>query len=59
MLEISSKEITKIVANLFIEANCHLQEEVFRAWMKALKEEDDPQAKEIISVMIKNAYLAW
>ena len=59
MLEISSKDITNIAANLFTEANCHLKEEVFRAWMRALKEEDNPQAKEIISVMLKNASLAW
>jgi len=59
-MEISSQDITNTVANLFIEANCHIQEEVYDAWIRALKEEaDGSQAKEVIKVMMKNAWIAW
>ena len=60
MVEIPSNEITDIVANLFIEANCRIQEEVFDAWLKAFKEEEEnSQAREVIQAMIKNAWIAW
>jgi tartrate/fumarate subfamily iron-sulfur-dependent hydro-lyase alpha chain/tartrate/fumarate subfamily iron-sulfur-dependent hydro-lyase beta chain len=59
-VKISSQDITNIVAGLFIDANCHIQEEVYDAWIRVLKEEEvDSQAEEVIKVMIKNACIAW
>ncbi len=60
MIKIDSKEIINAVAELFIEVNCHVREEIFKAWMNALEEEDTgSQGREIIQVMIKNAWIAW
>ncbi|MGA1791760.1 MAG: fumarate hydratase, partial [bacterium] len=60
MIQVPSGKITDIVANLFIGANCRIQEEVFDAWMKAFKEEEEnSQAREVIKTMIKNAWMAW
>ncbi len=60
MVKIHSQEITNAIAGLFIEAICLIPEEVFNAWIKAFKEEEDnSQAREVIEVMIKNAWIAW
>ena len=60
MIQVPSGKITDIVAGLFVGANCRIQEEVFDAWMKAFKEEEEnSQAREVLKAMIKNAWMAW
>ena len=49
MIKVPSEKIRDIVADLFIGANCRVQEEVFDAWMKAFQEEEEnSQAREVI-----------
>lgn len=58
--QIQGSILTDIVADLFVHANCRIQEEVFDAWIEALKQEgENTRAREIIQVMIKNAWIAW
>ncbi|MBN2372709.1 fumarate hydratase [bacterium] len=58
--KIDSGTVVDIVADLFVKANCRIQEEVFDAWMEALRLEDgNERAREIIHAMIKNAWIAW
>jgi len=60
LAKIASEQITETVSELFIDANCHIREEVFNAWLKALKEEKEGGlAGEIYKIMIKNAWIAW
>jgi|SRR3989344_7374323 len=58
-LKIHSEEITKVVSELCIEANYYIEEEIFKAWQKAIKKEKSPLAKEFFRIMIKNASIAW
>ena len=60
MIRISSSEITKRVAELFIRANTRIREEVFDVWIQAMKREAEGSlAREVFGVMIKNAWIAW
>lgn len=59
MTKISCDEISEVVAKLCIEANYYLREDIFRSWKKALENETNPFAKEILVRMFKNAALAW
>jgi len=59
VLKIHSKEITRVVSDLCIEANYHIEEDIFKAWIRAIKKEKSSLAKGIFGLMIKNASIAW
>lgn len=59
MFQIDSNKITEVVAELCIQANYHINEDIFRAWMEAFERETHPLAKEMLGLMIKNASIAW
>lgn len=58
MREVSVGEITKVVRDLFIDANINLGEDVLAALNKALEVEESPTGKEIINELIENARVA-
>lgn len=58
MREIDAKEITKIVARLFMEANFYLTDDVLAALKKAKDNEESPVAKEVLDKIIENADIA-
>jgi len=58
MREIKAKEITKTVSTLCQEANFQLGEDVLTALKKALKTEESPLGKEVLSQLIENARVA-
>jgi len=58
MREINAKEITKTVSNLCQQANFELGEDVLAALNKALKSEESPLGKEVLSQLIENAGVA-
>jgi fumarate hydratase subunit alpha len=58
MREIKAKEITKTISTLCQEANFGLGEDVLSALKKALKTEESPLGKEVLSQLIENARVA-
>jgi fumarate hydratase subunit alpha len=58
MREIDSTEITSAVADLFIEANYHLPEDVLTAIQKAAGREESDVAGEILQKLVENAGIA-
>jgi fumarate hydratase subunit alpha len=58
MREIKASEITKTVATLCQEANFGLGEDVLTALKKALKTEESPLGREVLTQLIQNAKVA-
>jgi fumarate hydratase subunit alpha len=58
MREIKASEITKVVSNLCQEANYGLGEDVLTALKKALKTEESPLGREVLTQLIQNARVA-
>jgi fumarate hydratase subunit alpha len=58
MREIKASEITKVVSTLCQEANFGLGEDVLAALKKALKTEESPLGREVLSQLIQNAGVA-
>ena len=58
MREIKAAEITKVISNLCQEANFGLGEDVLTALKKALKTEESPLGKEVLTQLIENARVA-
>jgi len=58
MREIEAKEITKTVSTLCQQANFGLGEDVLNALKKALKTEESPLGREVLSQLIENAGVA-
>jgi fumarate hydratase subunit alpha len=58
MREIKAKEITKTVSTLCQQANFQLGEDVLTALKQALKTEESPLGREVLSQLIENAKIA-
>lgn len=58
MREIKAKEITKTVSTLCQQANFQLGEDVLAALKQALKSEESPLGKNVLSQLIENAKVA-
>jgi fumarate hydratase subunit alpha len=58
MREIKAAEITKVVSTLCQEANFGLGEDVLAALKKALKTEESPLGREVLTQLIQNAKVA-
>ena len=58
MREIKASEITKVISTLCQEANFGLGEDVLNALKQALKTEESPLGKEVLSQLIENARVA-
>jgi fumarate hydratase subunit alpha len=58
MKEISAKEVTDTVERLFIEANVHLGQDVVDALESALRTEESPEGREVLSQLLENASIA-
>jgi fumarate hydratase subunit alpha len=58
MREIDVKEITNKVAQLCIEANCLLGEDVKTAIKKAIEKEESPLGREVLKQILENAEIA-
>jgi len=58
MREIKAKEITKVVSTLCQQANFELGQDVLSALKKALKAEESPLGREVLSQLIENAKVA-
>jgi len=58
MRTIQSQDITDAVANLCVEANRHLPEDVYKAFQEAQTNESSSAAKEIFRQLLENADLA-
>ena len=58
MREVAVKEITQVVKDLFIDANCTLGEDVLAALQLALEKEESPIGKEVLAELIENARIA-
>ena len=58
MRVIQANKITKVVADLAIQANQALRKDVLRALKAAYKKETNKRAKVILDAIIKNAYIA-
>jgi fumarate hydratase subunit alpha len=58
MREVPVKDITQVVRDLFIDANCNLGEDVKAALQQALEREESPIGKEILAELIENARIA-
>jgi len=58
MREIKAAEITKVISDLCQEANFGLGEDVLTALKKALKTEESPLGREVLTQLIQNAGIA-
>ncbi len=58
MREINVKEITEKVAQLCIEANCLLGEDVKKRVKEAIEKEESPLGKEVLKQILENAEIA-
>ena len=58
MRDIDTKEVTKTVTRLFLEANYYLTGDVLEALKKAKDSEESPLGKEVLTQIIKNAGIA-
>ncbi len=58
MREIKASEVAEAIANLAIEANFKLEEDVIEALKKAKEREESPLGREALDILIKNASLA-
>jgi len=58
MREVSAVEITRVVRDLFMDANINLGEDVLAAFRQALETEESPTGREILNELIENARIA-
>jgi fumarate hydratase subunit alpha len=58
MKEVAVDKITRLVRDLFIDANVNLGEDVVAALEQALDKEESPIGKEVIAELIENARIA-
>jgi len=58
MREIKACDISALVANMCIEANCNLNEDIEKAIEVGMNREVNPIASEILSDILKNAHIA-
>ena len=58
MREIDSSQITKIVKEMCIQANCVLNEDIKNAISGSIKTEDNETAKETLKNLVKNYEIA-
>jgi fumarate hydratase subunit alpha len=58
MREVPAEEITRVVRDLFIDANINLGEDLLAAFDRALEVEESPVGKEILKDLIENARIA-
>ena len=58
MREVNSKEITKVVRDLFIDANYNLGEDVLAAFDHGIANDESPVAKEVLKELKENARIA-
>jgi fumarate hydratase subunit alpha len=58
MREVAVDNITKLVRDLFIDANCNLGEDVVMALQQALGSEESAIGKEVLTELIENARIA-
>ncbi|GHU93452.1 fumarate hydratase [Deltaproteobacteria bacterium] len=58
MREITSKAITKAVAELAIKANCILPDDVYGSFKKALDTEPSPVGRDVLGQLVENADIA-
>ena len=58
MKDIDAKDITKLVTQLFLNANYYLTDDVLEALNKAKDTEESPVGKEVLTQIIKNADIA-
>ena len=58
MREVAVGEITKVVRDLFIDANVNLGEDVVAALHKALEREESAVGKEVLTELLENARIA-
>jgi len=56
--EVQASEITRVVKELIIEANCRLPAEVRVAFQEALKREESPLGREVLQQILQNAEIA-
>jgi len=48
MREVHTDEITKVVRDLFMDANCNLGEDVLAAFDHAIEKDESPVAREVM-----------
>jgi len=58
MREIQAAEITKVVRDLFIDANCNLGDDVLAAFDQGIATDESPVAREVLRELKENARIA-
>ena len=58
MREVHTDEITKVVRDLFMDANCNLGEDVLAAFDHAIEKDESPVAREVMKELKENARIA-
>ena len=58
MREVHTNEITKVVRDLFMDANCNLGEDVLAAFDHAIEKDESPVAREVMKELKENARIA-
>lgn len=58
MREVHTDEITKVVRDLFMHANCNLGEDVLAAFDDAIEKDESPVAREVMKELKENARIA-
>jgi len=58
MREVHTDEITKVVRDLFMHANCNLGEDVLAAFNHAIEKDESPVAREVMKELKENARIA-
>jgi fumarate hydratase subunit alpha len=58
MREVVVNEVTQVVKDLFIDANCNLGDDMVAAMLQALEREESAIGKEVLAELIENARIA-
>ncbi len=58
MREVKAKDITRVVRDLFIDANYNLGEDVLSAFDRAIADDESPVAREVLKELKENARIA-
>ena len=58
MREVHTDEITNVVRDLFMDANCNLGEDVLAAFDHAIEKDESPVAREVMKELKENARIA-
>lgn len=58
MREIQTDEITKVVRDLFIDANCKIGDDLIAAYDKGIETDESPVAKEVLKELKENVRIA-